>query len=145
MRHSRRVRIFSAAVLAAFVCGSATASLLSDFQARLAQTFWSAHQTEAILRTLPQSTAAVSTPDGLSSYAALLSENIASLNTGATVRLATDEQRRVLAEGLQALASMLHDQTALATNRGLTALVSTLQSLEESCRTTIAQLGAQKH
>ncbi|MCA1580278.1 MAG: hypothetical protein LC796_02585 [Acidobacteria bacterium] len=119
-----------------------TASIVSDFQARFAQTIWAAQQTEAILRALPQSASAVSTPEGLSSYAALLAENTAALNALATVGISTDEQRRALARGLQAVASALHDQSALAANRGLSGLVSNLSSLEESCRSTLAQMGA---
>ena len=145
MRRPMRVSTLAAVSLALLLARPASASLLSDFQARLAQTVWAAQQTESILRTLPQSSTSVSTPEGLSSYAALLSENIAGLNALAAARLASDEQRRVLAGGLQAIASMLHDQTALATNRGLFSLVSNLSSLEEACRTSLAQLAAQKH
>ncbi len=144
MRGFRTGSTFAALVVALLLPGVAHASLLSDFQARLAQTIWAAQQTEAILRSLPQSSATVSTPEGLSSYAALLSENVAALNATASVRLTTDEQRRALAEGLQAVNSILHDQTAMAGNRGLTAVVSSLQSLEESCRTTQAQLSTPK-
>lgn len=117
------------------------ASPVSDFQARFAQTVWSAQQTEAILRTLPQSATSVSTPEGLASYLALLSENVAAL-TGAASRAATDEQRKAVAEGIGAVATALHDQSALAGNRGLLGAVATLADLEESCRAAVSQLSA---
>ncbi len=141
-RFSRASTLLALTTTFILLPGPLTASIVSDFQARFAQTIWAAQQTEAILRTLPHSAAAVSTPEGLSSYAALLAENTAALNAVATVRASTDEQRRALADGLQAVASALHDQTALAANRGLSGLVSNLSSLEESCRSTLAQLTA---
>ncbi len=144
MRCPVRVSTLAAMVAILLVTRSASASLPADFQARLGQTVWAAQRTESMIRALPQSSTSVSTPDGLTSYAALLAENINGLNALATVRLSTDEQRRVFAEGLQGIISMLHDQTALATNRGLTSIVSHLSSLEEACRTSLAQLSLQK-
>ncbi|MDQ2871043.1 MAG: hypothetical protein M3S32_09890 [Acidobacteriota bacterium] len=141
MRRLSRPPTLAALAMALLLPVPLTASILSDFQARFAQTMWAAQQTEAILRTLPHSAGAVSTPEGLSSYAALLAENVAALNALVTVRTVTDEQRRALADGLQAVSSTLHDQGALAANRGLSGLVSNLSSLEESCRSTLAQLG----
>jgi hypothetical protein len=142
MGRARRASIPAVGAVWLLLSASAGASLLSDFQARLAQTVWAAQQTEVILRTLPPSATPASTPDGLASYAALLAENTAALNAAATARGSTDEQRRVMADGLQAVSTALQDQMALAGNRGLLGLVSTLSSLREGCRSTIAQLSA---
>ena len=142
MGRARRASIPAVGAVWLLLSASAGASLLSDFQARLAQTVWAAQQTEVILRTLPPSAMPASTPDGLASYAALLAENGAALDAAATARGSTDEQRRVMADGLQAVSTALQDQMALAGNRGLLGLVSTLSSLREGCRSTIAQLSA---
>ena len=142
MGRARRASIPAVGAVWLLLSASAGASLLSDFQARLAQTVWAAQQTEVILRTLPPSAMPASTPDGLASYAALLAENAAALNAAVTTRGSTDEQRRVMADGLQAVSTALQDQMALAGNRGLLGLVSTLSSLREGCRSTIAQLSA---
>ena len=144
MGRARRASIPAVGTMWLLLSAPAGASLLSDFQARLAQTFWAAQQTEVILRTLPPSAMPASTPDGLASYAALLSENAAALNTAANARGSTDEQRRVMADGLQTVATALQDQMSLAGNRGLLGLVSTLSSLREGCRSAIAQLSAGK-
>ncbi|MEP6767172.1 MAG: hypothetical protein ABJC61_00785 [Acidobacteriota bacterium] len=141
MRRLSRPSTLAALAMTLLMPVSLTASILSDFQARFAQTIWAAQRTEAIVRSLPHSASAVSTPEGLSSYAALLAENTAALNALASVRTSTDEQRRVIADGLQTIASALHDQSALAANRGLSGLVSHLTLLEESCRSTMAQMG----
>ena len=142
MARARRASIPAVGAIWLLLSTSVGASLLSDFQARLAQTFWAAQQTEVILRTLPPSAMPASTPDGLASYAALLAENAAALNAAVTARGSTDEQRRVMAEGLQAVATALQDQMALAGNRGLLGFVSTLSSLREGCRGAIAQLSS---
>ena len=143
MRRFRTVPLPSAVLLSlALTPPAALASAASDYQARLAQTVWCAQQTEAILRTLPHSSIPVSAPDGLASYAALLSENVAALNALASFRDSTDEQRKAMGEGLHWLAGALHDQSALAANRGLTAALSMLSTLEEGCRSTLVQLSA---
>ena len=98
----------------------AAATPVSDFQARLAQTVWSIQQTEAILRTVPQTSATISVPDGLASYASLLSENVTAL-TGA--------------------ATFLRDLASLAANRGLSGALS-LGTAEQSCRSAVVQLSA---
>lgn len=141
MRRTRHASLWSALAMALLADGALRASPVSDFQARFAQTVWSAQQTEAILRTLPQSAMSVSTPEGLASYLALLSENVAAL-TGAASRAATDEQRKAVAEGIGVVATALHDQSALAGNRGLLGAVATLADLEESCRGAVSQLAA---
>ncbi|MEO8431699.1 MAG: hypothetical protein ABI592_09345 [Acidobacteriota bacterium] len=143
MRRPRFFRLWSSLAMAlALAADALPASAISDFQARMAQTVWSAQQTEAILRTLPQSTRSVSTPEGLASYFALLNENVAALTGSATARGATDEQRKSVADGLGMLATALHDQAALAGNRGLFGAVATLNELEETCRAAVSQLAA---
>lgn len=143
MRRFRTVPLpFALLLLLALPPSAARASAASDFQARLAQTVWCTQQTEAILRTLPQASIPVSAPDGLASYAALLSENVAALNALASFREATDEQRKAMGDGLHWLAGALHDQSTLAANRGLTAALSMLSTLEEGCRSTVVQLSA---
>lgn len=142
MRRARRASIPVVGTIWLFLSAPAGASLLSDFQARLAQTVWTAQQTEVILRTLPPSAMPASTPEGLASYAALLAENTAALNAAVNARGSTDDQRRVMADGLTTVATALQDQMALAANRGLLGLVSTLSSLREGCRSAIAQLSS---
>jgi len=115
------------------------ASAVSDFQARLTQTLWNIQQTEIIVRSLPLSTASMPTPEGLASYLGLLSENVEAL-TRAGAGAATDEQRRVMAEGLKSVATALRDLAALAANRGLTTAASTLAALETSCRAAMTRL-----
>jgi hypothetical protein len=120
---------------------AASASTLADFQARFAQTVWSIQQSEAILRTLPQSSASVSVPDGLASYAYLVSENVAALASAATARDLSDADRKAMADGLNAVAVLLRDQAALAGNRGLAAGVG-FASAEQACRSAVSQLSA---
>ena len=119
----------------------AAATPVSDFQARLAQTVWSAQQTEAILRTVPQTSASVSVPDGLASYAGLLSENVAALTGFATARELSDADRKTMGDGLSAIASLLRDLASLAANRGLSGALS-LGTAEQSCRSAVVQLSA---
>jgi hypothetical protein len=126
-------------ILGARAAGASTAA---DFQARLAQTIWAAQQTEAILRSLPQTSSPVSTPDGLASYVALLGENVAALNSLAASRPLTDADRKAFADGLRAVSASLQDQAALAGNRGLVGTVSSLSSFVETCRSSVAQLSA---
>ena len=144
MPRVRRVTVFLAPVLSMLIARSAEASPVADFQARFAQTIWAAQQTEAILRSLPQSSSPVSTPDGLGSYVVLLGENVAALNALAAVRPLTDADRKAFADGLRAVSASLQDQAALAGNRGLLGAVSSLTSFLESCRSSVAQLAAAK-
>lgn len=145
MRASTLVRWTLASALSASIlfapAAPAAASPLSDFQARLAQTVWAIQQTEAVLRTLPQTTASVSVPDGLASYAALVSENVAALTGAATVRDLSDADRKAMADGLNAIAVLLRDQSALAGNRGLSAGLG-FAPAEQACRAAVAQLSA---
>ncbi len=117
----------------------AEASLISDFQARLAQTTWVLSQTEALVRSQPHSAVPVSSPEALASYLTLLSENVTALAATAANR-GSDEQRKVMAEGLKAIATSLKDQASLSGSRGLTATASALGVLETSCRNALAQL-----
>ena len=122
----------------------AAAAPVADFQARFAQTIWGAQQTEAILRSLPQTSTPVSTPDGLASYVVLLGENVNALNALAAARPLTDADRKAFADGLRAVSASLQDQAALAGNRGLLAVVSSFASYAESCRSSVAQLSSAK-
>lgn len=109
------------------------ASPISDFQARLAQTSWSLQQMESLLRAQPQSTVPVATPEAVASYLTLVSENVSALGA-LTAEPVTDEQRRVMADGLKSIVSTLKDEISLANNRGLTAIASALGALETGCR-----------
>jgi hypothetical protein len=136
--HIRRVR--HAVYVLLTVSSSLFASPVSDFQARLAQTAWNLHQTEALLRAQPQSSgAAAATPEALGSYLALLSENTSALNALTTQKM-TDEQRRVMAEGLRSIGGALRDQVSLANNRGLNAASLALSLLETNCRSAFSAL-----
>ena len=132
------------AVSSLLVGATAGASTLSDFQARLAQTVWSIQQSEAILRTLPPSAVSVGVPDGLASYAALVSENVAALTSAATVRDLSDADRKAMSDGLLAVAVLLKDQSSLAGNRGLATALA-FGPAEQSCRSAVAQLASAGH
>ena len=142
MRSVRRTAVFLAGLAFLFAASTAQASVVADFQARFAQTIWAAQQSEAILRSLPQTSLPVSTPDGLSSYVILLGENVAALNSLAAARPLTDADRKAFADGLRVVAVSLQDQAALAGNRGLLTTVSNLSSLAESCRSSVTQLSS---
>lgn len=135
----RRVAILGGVMLLGAAAEAALASVMSDFQARLAQTAWSLQTVEGILRAQPLSQVAVSTPDALASHLTLLSENVSALVAASSSR-ATDEQRRTMAEGLKGMATQMKDLSALGMHRGLTVPASTLLSLESSCRAAIASL-----
>jgi len=135
----RRVAILCGVLLLGTAAEAALASVMSDFQARLAQTAWSLQTVEGILRAQPLSQVAVPTPDALASQLTLLSENVSALAAASSSR-ATDEQRKTMAEGLKGMATHLKDLSALAMHRGLTVTASTLLSLESSCRAAIASL-----
>jgi hypothetical protein len=126
------------ALTALLLAAPAGASTLSDFQARLAQTVWSIQQSEAILRTLAPSAVPVGVPDGLASYASLVSENVAALTAAATVRDPSDADRKAMADGLLAVALLLKDQSSLASNRGLATALA-FGPAEQSCRSAVAR------
>ncbi len=115
-----------------------SASPMSDFSARLAQTIWSLQQVEAILRSQPTSSVAVPTPDALASYLDLASQNVTALCELATQRV-TDEQRRAMGDGLKSVTTLLKDQGSLAVNRGLPAVSGELGSLEAASRGAIVR------
>lgn len=142
MPRVRRAALFTALVASLLFARAAGASPVADFQARFAQTIWATQQTEVILRSLPQTSSPVSTPDGLASYVSLLGENVAALNALAASRPLTDADRKAFADGLRVVSASLQDQAALAGNRGLTGSVSSFSSFLETCRTSIAQLAA---
>ncbi len=139
MRSVRRWLVCSAAAVLLLASRGASASLISDFQARLAQANWTLSQTEAIVRSQPHSSVPVVTPEVLASYLTLLSENVAALAATAANR-GTDEQRKTMAAGLLAVAASLKDQASLSSSRGLTAASSAFGVLETSCRNALAQL-----
>ena len=143
MRGARRAAVFLA-VASLLSPPGAGASTVADFQARFAQTIWAAQQSEAILRTLPQTSTPVSTPDGLGAYVLLLGENVSALNSLAAARPLTDADRKAFADGLRGVSASLQDQAALAGNRGLIGVVSSFASFAESCRSSVAQLSATK-
>ena len=127
-------------LLAAVVCllpAALSASPASDFAARIAQTVWSLQQVEALVRSLPQSSREMPPPETVTSFLALASENVHALSAIALEKV-TDEQRRVMTEGLKSVASLLRDQAALAANRGLSPTAAGLSSLETACRGAIA-------
>jgi hypothetical protein len=123
----------------AFACLAASAlpaSPASDFGARLGQTVWALQQVEALVRALPQSSREAAVPETVTSYMVLVTENVHALSAIA-VEKTTDEQRRVMAAGLNGVASMLRDESALAANRGLSSTAAGLGSLETACRSAL--------
>jgi len=143
MARARRAAVFLSLASLLFA-RSAGASPVADFQARFAQTVWAAQQSETILRSLPQTSTPVSTPDGLAAYVVLLGENVSALNALAAARPLTDADRKAFADGLRAVSVSLQDQAALAGNRGLIGVVSSFSSFAESCRSSVAQLSSAK-
>lgn len=126
-------RLAVAVVLLSMAPFSASASSVSDFQARLAQTLWNVHAVEGLVKAQPASSRAVSTPEAIDSFLQLLGENVAGLTATAAARV-TDEQRRMFAEGIRSAATQLRDLAALSSHRGLTAAASEISRLEASCR-----------
>jgi hypothetical protein len=111
----------------------AGASTVSDFQARLAQTQWNIQALEGMVKAQRASNRAVATPEAIDSFLQLLAENVATLNAYAAAKV-TDEQGRVIAEGLRSTATQLRDLGALTSHRGLSAAASEVSRLETSCR-----------
>jgi hypothetical protein len=139
----RAIATLATALSTLLLASPLSATALSDFQARLAQTVWSVQQSEAILRTLPPSSVSVSVPDGLASYASLVTENVTALTSNATVRDLSDADRKAMADGLNAVAVLLRDQSALAANRGLATGLG-FAPAEQACRAAVAQLSAKR-
>lgn len=115
------------------------ATPIADFEARLAQTHWSLQAVEGLVRPIEVGSETRPTPDALSAYLALLSENVATLNSLAVVSMTTD-QKRIVAASLKSTAGRLKDQALLAGGRGLAGAVSALQQLESSCLATMRLL-----
>jgi hypothetical protein len=135
MTPTRRAAIVLA--LACLVPAALPASPASDFAARAAQTVWSLQQVEALIRAMPQSSREAAPPEAVSSYLALASENVHALSAVALEKV-TDEQRRVMSEALKGIASLLRDESVLASNRGLAPTSAGLSSLETVCRGALA-------
>lgn len=128
------------ALLVFMPSASALASTLTDFQARLALTALCLGQSEAQLRAQPLSSVTATVPEALASWLALVSENVSGLARTASAGAATDDQKKVMADGLNAVALTLHDHAALARNRGFEAAASALGALEAACRTAVQRL-----
>lgn len=118
---------------------ASSASPVAEFQARLAQTYWNLQAVEGLVRAFEIGSDLQPTPDALAAHLTLLSENVAALDALAAARL-TNEQKRLVADGLKGVAGRLKDQTVLAVNRGLGAAASTFAQLESSCRSAIRLL-----
>jgi hypothetical protein len=115
------------------------ATPIADFEARLAQTHWNLQAVEGLIRSVEVDSETRPTPDALSAYLALLSENVASLTSLAVAKM-TAEQKSVVAASLKSAAGRLKDQSLLAGSRGLAGAVSALQQLESSCLATMRLL-----
>lgn len=115
------------------------ATPIADFEARLAQTHWNLQAVEGLIRSVEVDSETRPTPDALSAYLALLSENVASLTSLAVAKMTT-EQKSVVAASLKSAAGRLKDQSLLAGSRGLAGAVSALQQLESSCLATMRLL-----
>jgi hypothetical protein len=115
------------------------ATPIADFEARLAQTHWGLQAVEGLVRAVEVGSETQPTPDALSAYLGLLSENVGALNALAVANMTT-EQKRVVAASLKSTAGRLKDQALLAGGRGLAGAVSALQQLESSCLATMKLL-----
>jgi len=115
------------------------ATPMADFEARLAQTHWNLQAVEGLVRSVEVGSDTQATPDALSAYLALLSENVASLTSLAVAKMTT-EQKSVVAASLKSAAGRLKDQSLLAGSRGLAGAVSALQQLESNCLATMRLL-----
>ena len=119
---------------------SAGASTLTDFQARLVLTTLCLGQFEAQLRAQPLSSVTASAPEPVASWLALVAENVSGLARTASAGGATDDQKKVMADGLNAVALLVRDHAALALNRGFEAAASALGTLEVGCRAAVERL-----
>jgi hypothetical protein len=133
----RAPTVLVSAVLFVFAAAPVAASPMSDFQARLAQTHWNIQVLEGITRAQRASRRAAPTPEAIDSFLGLLAENVGALTAFASAKV-TDEQSRVIAEGIRTTAGQLRDLTALISNRGFSSAAAEAQRLETSCRLAIA-------
>jgi hypothetical protein len=135
------VRRFATVVVLVVMLASAAAPLaaspMSDFQARLAQTRWNIQALEGMARAQPASRRAAPTPEALDSFLGLLAENVGALTAFSSVK-ATDEQARVIVEGIRTTAGQLQDLAAVISHRGFTGAAAEAQRLETTCRLAIA-------
>ncbi len=141
MRKLSRAAFGSVLAASTFLlAASARASTLSDFQARFTLTSLCLGQSELVLRGQPVSSGETPTPEAVVSWIALVSENVGDLAQTASRGGVTNEQKKTMAGGLNAVAAILRDHAALAHNRGFEAAASTLAALEATCRSAIGRL-----
>src|SRR6266545_1093610 len=141
MRKLSRAAFGSVLAASTFLlAASARASTLSDFQARFTLTSLCLGQSELVLRGQPVSSGETPTPEAVDSWIALVSENVGDLAQTASRGGVTNEQKKTMAGGLNAVAAILRDHAALAHNRGFEAAASTLAALEATCRSAIGRL-----
>jgi hypothetical protein len=136
----RRTRIGAAAAAAAMVlslAGNASGSTVSDFQARMAQTLWNLQAVEGQLKAQPISSRQAAAPEMLRSFLELLSENVGALAARASSR-ATEDQKKLMWEGLKTVAANLRDLSSMGAHRGLAEVASQLSDLEKDCRLILA-------
>ena len=120
-----------------FAAPPLTASAMSDFQARLAQTQWNIQSVEGMVRAQRASSRAVATPEAIESFLDLLTGNVGALTAFSSAKV-TDEQGRVIAEAIRSTAGQLRDLSAMISHRGFSGAAAETQRLEASCRVAIA-------
>lgn len=124
-------------LLVLFAAAPLTASPISDFQARLAQTQWNIQSVEGMVRSQRASSRAVATPEAIESFLELLTGNVSALTAFSSAKVTT-EQGRVIAEGIRSTAGQLRDLSAMISHRGFSSAAAETQRLEASCRVVIA-------
>ena len=133
----RRVPTTIASLLLVLLAASPlAASSMSDFQARLAQAQWNIQSLEGMVRAQRASSRTVATPEAIGSFLELLAENVGALTAFSSAKV-TDEQRRVIAEGIRSTAGQLRDLSAMVSHRGFSTAAAETQRLEASCRLAI--------
>lgn len=135
----RRIGSLLAALALLSAARPASASVLTDFQARLAQATWCLSQTEILVRAQAVSATPVATPEGIISWMALVAENVAGL-VQTSGGAATDEQKKLVAAGLKGTAATLQDLSSLAQNRGLQAVALAFDAHGSSCQAALRRL-----
>lgn len=140
MRQMLLSRLVPIVTLLVFLPSASGASTLTDFQARLVLTTLCLGQFEAQLRAQPLSSVTASAPEPVASWLALVAENVSGLARTASAGGATDDQKKVMADGLNAVALVVRDHAALARNRGFEAAASALGTLEAACRAAVERL-----
>lgn len=125
-------------LLVLFAAAPMTASPVSDFQARLAQTLWNIQSVEGMVRGHRASSRAVATPEAIGSFLELLVQNVGALTAFSSAKVTT-EQERVIAEGIRSTAGQLRDLSAMISHRGFSSAASETQRLELSCRVALGE------